>query len=199
MFAPYLFRPIANFIPLLVILSLAFFANTTVAISGVDETCVSACSDWSVVMGFCRGSYSDYSQQNNLDYTNSFLACLCKGSTSTGEIGNATISESTGTCLGCKTTPGRIKKDLDLFLTLCAVQASNGTATNATLFMPISYSTSEDTSKNGHQESAAYRTSAPIGILGLFGALKGLGSRLSHEMGVGMLLAGMELGLGVLL
>ncbi|OCF39296.1 hypothetical protein I317_06921 [Kwoniella heveanensis CBS 569] len=180
------------YLPLLLVAAVAIFSISTLAISGVDETCVSACSDWSVVMGFCRGSYSDYSQQNNIDYTNAFLACLCKGSTSAGEIGNVTISESTGTCLGCKTTPGRIKKDLDLFLTLCAVQASNGTATNATLFMPISYSTSEDTSKNGMKVSAASSRLATITGPGLLSLMGGVAW---GYMGIGMLYAGVGVGL----
>ncbi|WVQ99487.1 hypothetical protein IAU59_006622 [Kwoniella sp. CBS 9459] len=192
-----LFQPsmrLRNMVLLYMSLALVLFGTTTLAISGVDETCVSACSDWSVVMGFCRGSYSDYSQQNNIDYTNAFLACLCKGSTSTGEIGNATISESTGTCLSCKTTPGRIKKDLDLFLSLCAVQASNGTATNATLFMPISYSTSEDTSKNGQKASSG----PPVIDLGSF-----LGSISSNSMvlslGLGIIFGATGFGVAVLL
>ncbi|WWC69964.1 uncharacterized protein I206_103908 [Kwoniella pini CBS 10737] len=115
---------------------------------GVDRDCVLACSHWSVTMGYCRGEYDDFSQQQNLQYANDFLSCLCIGTNSTGEIGYEFMIESTNYCLGCKSTPLKIKDNLKDFANLCQIKIENGTAWNAINFMPIGYSTSNDKSKD---------------------------------------------------
>ncbi|WVR06854.1 hypothetical protein IAU60_003890 [Kwoniella sp. DSM 27419] len=157
-------------IPFLAFLTLLI--QSAQAVKGVDQNCVLKCSDWSVVLGHCRAEYNQVYQQYNLTYMNDFLGCLCTGSTSRGELGNATIGESAGTCLACRTTPGIIKNNLSTFLTLCAVQHANGTAGNATLFAPIGYSTSNDESQNGAQSGDARAVARFFGwiwVLGLPG------------------------------
>nr|XP_019046653.1 hypothetical protein I302_05403 [Kwoniella bestiolae CBS 10118]OCF25583.1 hypothetical protein I302_05403 [Kwoniella bestiolae CBS 10118] len=87
-------------------------------------------------------------QQRNLTYTNDFLSCLCAGTNSTGTLGPELMADSASFCMGCEATPKKIKDNLGTFLGLCQVQSSNGTATNATEFMPVGYSTSNDRSKD---------------------------------------------------
>lgn len=93
-------------------------------------------------------------------------------------------------CQSCSTTPNRIKDDLSVscadsavsgaltcpktYLTLCAVQAANGTAANATSFAPLGYSTTGGTSSMTANDNAAatLNTFTPLAvILALVGAV----------------------------
>ncbi|WVO18347.1 hypothetical protein L204_106062 [Cryptococcus depauperatus] len=113
-----------------------------------DESCLSACSHWSITLGFCRSHFSDFNQQFNSSYMNDFVSCLCQGSNKDGTFGNETINQSAGICSTCPTTPPLIKRNLQDFMKLCAVQGANGTSSNATEFRPVGYETSNDASKN---------------------------------------------------
>ncbi|WVQ67394.1 uncharacterized protein L199_005590 [Kwoniella botswanensis] len=135
------------------------------SIAGVDQECVLACSHWAVTMGYCRGQFGDLSQQRNITYTNSFLSCLCAGTNSTGTLGSDLMADSASFCLGCETTPKKIKDNLGQFLGLCQVQSSNGTATNATEFMPIGYTTSNDRSKDAVTGSQSRLYQLDVGLL----------------------------------
>ncbi|OCF74349.1 hypothetical protein I204_04720 [Kwoniella mangroviensis CBS 8886] len=171
------------------------------SVAGVDQECVLACSHWAVTMGYCRGQFGDLSQQQNITYTNSFLSCLCAGTNSTGTLGSELMADSASFCLGCGTTPKKIKDNLGAafawfawfacsgiifpwtatmnvkanspclvimpqqFLGLCQVQSSNGTATNATEFMPIGYTTSNDRSKDAVTGSQSRLYHLDMGLL----------------------------------
>ncbi|WVQ86524.1 hypothetical protein IAS59_000237 [Cryptococcus gattii] len=136
--------------PATIIFSISvFFFFSGVIAANKDDQCLSACSDWSVVLGYCRGQYIESTvQQFNLTYMNNFVGCLCEGQTYTGALGNETIMGSAGICASCQKTPALIQKNIQDFLQLCSVQSTNGTASNSTAFRPQSYETAEDTSKD---------------------------------------------------
>ncbi|ALO69684.1 hypothetical protein CNL04643 [Cryptococcus deneoformans JEC21] len=108
------------------------------------DTCMSACTDWAVVMLYCRWEYADRFTTNQDDYiyNNQFVACLCQGQTaSTAALGNSTISASASTCSTCATTPSLIVQNINDFLDICTVQAQNGTASGALTYRPQVYNT----------------------------------------------------------
>lgn len=117
-----------------------FFFFSGVIATDEDKQCLSACSDWSVVLGYCRGQYKETSewqirnmegqgmmmkeerrwpfcaavQQFNLTYMNDFIGCLCEGQTYAGTLGNETITGSAGICESCQTTPALIQENLQV-------------------------------------------------------------------------------------
>nr|XP_031862403.1 uncharacterized protein CI109_001900 [Kwoniella shandongensis]KAA5529475.1 hypothetical protein CI109_001900 [Kwoniella shandongensis] len=80
-------------------------------------------------------------------------------------------------CMGCDSTPKEVKANLGDLLDLCAVQAANGTAGNATTFTPFGYDTSQHASSNGSTTSGSQRSSfigSEIGMSGIGMLLVGL-------------------------
>ncbi|WWC89093.1 uncharacterized protein L201_004011 [Kwoniella dendrophila CBS 6074] len=131
------------FISLMIVVSASPLQEIRADYSGVDEECVLACSHWS-------------------EFANQFLGCLCIGKKENGILGNESISNAASFCLGCITTPGKIKEDLGNFLGLCQVQKQNETAYNAINFSPIGYSTSNDKSKAAVTSDVMPRIRSPI-------------------------------------
>ncbi|KIR36476.1 hypothetical protein I352_01425 [Cryptococcus deuterogattii MMRL2647] len=81
------------------------------------DTCRSACTDWAVVMLYCRWEYADRFTTNQDDYiyNNRFVACLCKGQTGdTTALGNSTISASASTCSTCLMTPSLVVQNINV-------------------------------------------------------------------------------------
>jgi len=109
-----------------------------------DEDCLTACSTYSVVLGWCRGVYGAQPADTNETWANEFVACCCIGEHAGGPLGNASFSSAAGQCQSCEATPAKIRTDLSELITLCAVQVYNGTAWNATSFYPSGYETIED-------------------------------------------------------
>ncbi|GMK53626.1 hypothetical protein CspeluHIS016_0102120 [Cutaneotrichosporon spelunceum] len=54
------------------------------------------------------------------------------------------MNQVASVCQSCSTTPNTIKTDLSNFLGLCNIQASNGSAANASSFAPLGYKTGQD-------------------------------------------------------
>ncbi|WVQ79965.1 hypothetical protein IAT38_002066 [Cryptococcus sp. DSM 104549] len=168
----------------LIVLLAPWLASTllltdVVMVRAADEQCVEACSEWSVVLGHCTGLYHDSTKQRDYDYANNYVACICRGDTDNDPKGNESISSAAGICLSCSTTPKIVKKNLQDFLSLCVVQARNGTAENATLYSPVGYSTSQDTSKNGQgsgTSGAGRAGGVGLGMGGAWAAATGVGA-----------------------
>ncbi|BEI82966.1 hypothetical protein CcaverHIS002_0308340 [Cutaneotrichosporon cavernicola] len=123
----------------------AAFGMADPAISNQDTPCLSACGKWSEVVATCYQVFTITPHTNGDFFSQGFLACLCTGRNTNGtEYGNATMTQVAGVCQSCSTTPNNIKTDLSTFLGLCAIQASNGSAANASSYAPLGYKTGED-------------------------------------------------------
>ncbi|ODO09159.1 hypothetical protein I350_02759 [Cryptococcus amylolentus CBS 6273] len=80
--------------------------------------------------------------QDDYDIANKFVSCLCYGKQAEGiELGKDLISEYVGVCESCTDTPDIVKEDLQGMLTVCTVQAQNGTADLASYYRPQVYHT----------------------------------------------------------
>ncbi|WVN91044.1 uncharacterized protein L203_106291 [Cryptococcus depauperatus CBS 7841] len=107
------------------------------------ETCLMACTDWSLVLKHCTEAYPARFSWNQYDYSlaNEFVACLCQGQKKDDSLGSDAIAQSVGICSHCEWTPLPVKDNLSEYLRICTVQAKNGTAADAVDFRPEGYST----------------------------------------------------------
>ncbi|KAL7421981.1 hypothetical protein Q5752_003753 [Cryptotrichosporon argae] len=122
---------------------LTFIFSTALALvhaATTDDACVRACGSYSTVLGYCDGLYGARAAETNYTYANAFVGCLCEGHEMTLLLGNGSALADYGICESCASTPHVIVADLSQLLALCTVQAVNGSAANATLFMPVATS-----------------------------------------------------------
>ncbi|CAK9780734.1 hypothetical protein CC85DRAFT_144336 [Cutaneotrichosporon oleaginosum] len=140
------------------------------ATSNEDTPCLSACGKWSEVVEQCYQVFTITPHTIDDVLSNGFLACLCSGRNKVGgEYGNATMVQVAGVCQSCSTTPNTIKGDLSTFLGLCAIQASNGTAANASSYAPLGYKTGKDA--NPDLAKGAAGMNSPALVLGAMAVL----------------------------
>lgn len=63
--------------PATLIFSLSvFFIFSGVIAANKDDQCLSACSDWSVVVGYCRGQYIESSERESQNMRQGWAALL---------------------------------------------------------------------------------------------------------------------------
>lgn len=106
------------------------------------SSCVTACSIWSQVLGFCEGPFGtncesfykfraldavlarsgltadtcvvNAASQQGVAAANAFISCLCMGNMQDQAVGNQSFSAAISTCGGCFTTPQVIQDQLSV-------------------------------------------------------------------------------------
>ena len=109
--------------PILLLLSAAW----GVLAASSDSTCITPCSDYSVVLGHCREQYwvnrecfcaagqsLKLAAEGNETTADSFLGCMCNGEENDKVLGYDAIMNSVGICESCSSTPPRIQEDLSV-------------------------------------------------------------------------------------